>query len=279
MTAFEVLLAGCAAAAGFVVATFARRKVLGRPSDRLMRANLRGRTVPAVLGIPVAAGGVAGLAAVAIVDRRGDNVALQEVGLAVVVVIVVMGLAGLVDDLRGDETARGFKGHVTAALRGRLTGGAVKIVAGAGAGLIAGFLIAPGRIAIEIALIVALTANLVNLLDRAPGRAAKVSCVIALPVFLVCRPSWGISSAGLWAALLACLPSDLRERGMLGDAGANALGGVLGLGLALTFAEAGRLIVLGFLLGLNAASEKTSFSGVIDRNPFLRWLDGLGRAG
>jgi hypothetical protein len=118
----------------------------------------------------------------------------------------------------------------------------------------------------------------VNLLDRAPGRAAKFSAVVALPVFLVCRASWGIASAGLWAALAVCFPADLRERGMLGDAGANVLGGVLGLGLALTFAEAGRLIALGFLLGLNAASEKTSFSAVIDRNRVLRWIDRTGRA-
>jgi UDP-N-acetylmuramyl pentapeptide phosphotransferase/UDP-N-acetylglucosamine-1-phosphate transferase len=277
VTAFEVLLAGSAAAAGVVVASIVRRRVLDRPSERLMRTNLRGRRVPAVLGIPVVIGGVAGLVAVAFVDRRGDNVVVGRVGLAVFSVIAVMALAGLVDDLRGDEAARGFKGHIAAALRGRLTGGAVKIFAGATAGLIAGFLIAPGRIAVEIALIVALTSNLINLLDRAPGRAAKVSAVVALPVFIVCRPSWGISSAGLWAALLACLPADLRERGMLGDTGANPVGGVLGLGLALTFAEAGRLIVLGFLLGLNAASEKTSFSGVIERNPFLKWLDGLGR--
>lgn len=278
MTPYEALLAAVGATAGASGAAVVRALVLRRPPTRLLRTNLRGRSVPAVLGLAVIAGGVLGPPAAALVDRKGGNLLGSGVALGILAIVAILGAAGVADDLRGDETARGFKGHLGALRRGRLTGGVLKIAAGATAGLVAGFLIAPARIAVEIALLVALTANLVNLLDRAPGRAGKFSLALGLPVFLACRPSWGIASAGMWAALLVVLPTDLRERGMLGDAGANVVGGVLGLGLGLMFAEAGRLIAIGFLLGLNAASEKTSFSAVIDRTTPLRWLDRLGRS-
>jgi UDP-N-acetylmuramyl pentapeptide phosphotransferase/UDP-N-acetylglucosamine-1-phosphate transferase len=90
--------------------------------------------------------------------------------------------------------------------------------------------------------------------------------------------SWAAASTGLIAALVVCLPFDLRARGMLGDAGANPLGGVLGLGLALTFTGWGRVAVAGVLVVLNALSEKFSFSAAIERTPVLRVLDLLGRA-
>lgn len=278
MTPYEALLAAIGATAGALGAAGVKALVLRRPPRRLVRTNFRARAVPAVLGLAVIAGGVLGPPAAGLADRKGGNVLANVVTLGLLAIVVILGAAGVADDLRGDEAARGFKGHLGALRRGRLTGGVLKIVAGASAGLVAGFLIAPARIAFEIALLVALTANLVNLLDRAPGRAAKFSLALALPIFLVCRPSWGIATSGVWAALVVVLPSDLRERGMLGDAGANVVGGVVGLGLGLTFAEAGRLIAIGFLLGLNAASEKTSFSAVIDRTRPLRWLDRLGRS-
>jgi hypothetical protein len=44
----------------------------------------------------------------------------------------------------------------------------------------------------------------------------------------VIDPGGGAWSAGLAGAALAALPFDLREEGMLGDAGANALGAVVG---------------------------------------------------
>jgi UDP-N-acetylmuramyl pentapeptide phosphotransferase/UDP-N-acetylglucosamine-1-phosphate transferase len=64
---------------------------------------------------------------------------------------------------------------------------------------------------------------------------------------------------------------------MLGDAGANVLGGVLGLAVVLECSRTTRNIVLVVLIALNLASELVSFSRVIDRVPPLRWLDRLGR--
>jgi hypothetical protein len=73
------------------------------------------------------------------------------------------------------------------------------------------------------------------------------------------------------------LPGDLAERTMLGDAGANSLGAVVGLALVAREGRAGRLAHLAAVTTLTLASEKVSFTQVIAGNPALRWLDELGR--
>ena len=91
-------------------------------------------------------------------------------------------------------------------------------------------------------------------------------------------PGGGAWSAGLAGAALAGLPFDLREEGMLGDAGANALGAVVG-----TLLLAGPMWLLwaaaALLVALQLASERVSFSRVIEANRVLRAADRLGRRG
>jgi hypothetical protein len=78
--------------------------------------------------------------------------------------------------------------------------------------------------------------------------------------------------------LLAVWYLDLGERAMLGDMGANALGALAGAllveALPLPWLAACAVV----LLALNLASERVSFSAVIERNGVLRRLDMLGRA-
>ena len=64
---------------------------------------------------------------------------------------------------------------------------------------------------------------------------------------------------------------------MLGDAGANALGALLGAAAAASLPRPGRAAVLAGVVALTAASEKISFTKVIRRTPPLHWLDMLGR--
>ena len=78
------------------------------------------------------------------------------------------------------------------------------------------------------------------------------------------------------AAALALLPEDLGERAMLGDAGANALGAMLGAA-ACGLPRPARVVLLAGIAGLTAASEKVSFTAVIERTPALHRLDMLGR--
>jgi hypothetical protein len=116
--------------------------------------------------------------------------------------------------------------------------------------------------------VVAGSANLLNLLDLRPGRALKVALLGAA----------ALGRPGLVGVAAVLLPDDLAERTMLGDAGANALGAVLGLALADRLrSRPSTAAAAGVLVALTAASEVVSFSRVIDATPPLRRLDRLGR--
>jgi hypothetical protein len=73
------------------------------------------------------------------------------------------------------------------------------------------------------------------------------------------------------------LPADLGERVMLGDCGANAVGALLGLRLAALPGRGSRAGLLGVVTALTLASEKVSFTRVIESTAGLRELDRLGR--
>lgn len=195
------------------------------------------------------------------------------------IVTVGMAFVGFIDDVLGDGGARGVRGHFGALLGGRLTTGAVKALYGCVVGLAAAAPFADGGWQLLLcAAIVALSANTVNLLDVRPGRALK-GTLFALGVLLVgtMRAETWVYVAPFIAALLAYAPFDLRGRAMLGDVGANVAGGVFGVA-AVASASVGTLVVLAFvLLGLHVASERMSFSAVIERVPLLRLFDGWGR--
>jgi hypothetical protein len=72
-------------------------------------------------------------------------------------------------------------------------------------------------------------------------------------------------------------PYDLREMAMLGDSGANALGAMLGLSSVSRLTGRGRWAAIGALVGLTLLGETRSLGELIERTPFLRELDGLGR--
>ncbi len=112
----------------------------------------------------------------------------------------------------------------------------------------------------------------------APGRALK----FFLPVqALVVWGVWGSPASVLFAAsvggALGVLPLDLRERGMLGDTGSNAIGAVAGLWLVLTLSTTGQAIALGLMAVATVYGEFRSISALIERTPLIRQLDSLGR--
>ena len=79
------------------------------------------------------------------------------------------------------------------------------------------------------------------------------------------------------AAACGILVPELRERLMLGDAGANPLGASIGLAVVISQSQTVRVGVLVGLLAMNLISERVSFSSVISSVAPLRWLDSLGR--
>lgn len=247
-----------------------------------IRENYRGRALPTAAGIvlPVALLVVEAGRSVAGAAGAGEIGGLSSARLAAVTVVVGFGLLGLLDDLGGTGDARGMRGHVAQLARGRLTTGGVKLIGGLAVALIA---VAPtaGRrlayLAVD-ALLVAAAANLGNLFDRRPGRVGKVALLAFAGLAIGARASSLLSPvAVVIGAGAGLLVEDLHEHLMLGDAGANVLGGVLGLGVVLTASPLTCAIVLAIVLALNLASEVVSFSRVIDAVPPLRFLDGAGR--
>ena len=202
---------------------------------------------------------------------------------AALAAIAAAASGGAYDDLRAPriETAsdKGLRGHLRAARSGRLSGGAVK-VAVIGTGALAAAMMVPGPRSPATVLcrgaLIAGGANLVNLFDLRPGRAGKLALLAGVSGIASSDPTVAAASGALTGTLLATLPSDLGETGMLGDLGANALGAVVGLRLALLPGRF-RTVALGLVAALTLLSERVSFSRVIETVPALRRLDQLGR--
>jgi hypothetical protein len=196
-------------------------------------------------------------------------------GVAIAVAGVGGAAFGAYDDLAGSGDRRGFRGHLGALRHGEVTTGAVKLGGIGVTGILSAALAGgpPADVVINAAL-VAGGANLLNLFDLRPGRAIKVA--VASGALITAGGATSPGSAAPVAAGLALLPEDLGERAMLGDCGANALGAMLGAAAA-GLPRSARIALLAGIAGLTAASEKVSFTKVIERTPALRWLDMLGR--
>lgn len=247
----------------------------------LARHNFRGRSLPTAAGIvlPLAAVLVEGGRAVVASFGVGDGPA-RGVRLLVLAAALGFGLLGLIDDLAGGAGDRGFRGHLGALARGRVTTGVLKLIGGGVLALVvvAPFEVeAPGRLLADAAL-VALCANLANLFDRAPGRTVKAGLGAFVLLLLAVRSSEDLTGvAVVIGASLGLFLDDLHERLMLGDAGSNVLGAVLGLGVVAVCAPATRDLALIGVAALNLAGELVSFSKVIDAVPPLRAVDQAGR--
>ena len=192
------------------------------------------------------------------VSHRGLRLPLVGtlVGVAVPSVAPVAAI-GLADDLwSGPE--RGFRAH----LGSGATTGTLKLVG------IPFYALLRTR-SLSGALLVGLTANAVNQLDTRPGRALKAFGLGALLV-------GGAPRRALAAAVLLA-PFDLRELAMLGDAGSNALGAVLGFSSVERLTGWRRWSAIGALSLLTLAGERRSLGAVIEATPVLSDVDRLGR--
>ncbi len=257
-----------------------------------IRRNYRNHELPTGAGVAVAAAVLAVEAAKALGGALGvgDSPVLTSARTLTMLAVVGFTLLGLADDLGAVGPTRGFAGHLRSIVTGSASTGGIKLIGGGllalvlggPAGQLGGALPGPlglMRLVVDGA-VIALSANLANLFDRAPGRVIKVSVLmfasLTIPVALV-RSASGLGAvAVVMGAAIAMLPSDLRETSMLGDTGANALGASLGLGVVLTCAPWVRVAVLVGLLVVNLTSERVSFSKVIDAVAPLRALDRVG---
>jgi UDP-N-acetylmuramyl pentapeptide phosphotransferase/UDP-N-acetylglucosamine-1-phosphate transferase len=256
------------------------RDVLDAPA--LQRRNYRNRMLPTAAGLLVVIAvllieaGRATLGASGLGDEPGRNIARPLMLFA----CLGFGLLGLIDDLLGNHGDQGFRGHLRALLSGRVTTGALKIFGGAAVALVlaANVPFPSGKRLLADAVLIALAANLANLLDRAPGRAIKVGLLAWIPIaFVAGADGVGVAIAPVIGAFCGLLGDDLHEHLMLGDTGANVLGAVLGLAVVLDVGRGPRNVVLVGLIVLTLAAEAVSFSAVIKKVPILRRFDELGQ--
>lgn len=289
-----------------------------RESDRAGATNYRGRTVFYGLGLVwLIWAGCAIVGGVVAGSVFGGQSILPILTLAGPLALVAFAL-GVIDDAYGTSSARGFKGHLSAMLKGRLTTGGLKLIGLGMACLVIGLTMSqfavwragdgamtdPASIANGFArallagAAIALTSNFVNLTDLRPGRALKVYAVLGVAgvASTAALQASGIAAIGpapsavriavdaiallifVVGPVVAVWRYDLGELGMLGDAGANPMGAIAGLLIISGLPLWALAAYFVIVFGLNLSSERVSFSRVIEATPWLRALDMIGRA-
>jgi hypothetical protein len=239
---------------------------------RWRKMNRRGVVIPITLGWAIGGGALLVLSVVGYqiaVDGIRDSQAGEVLGAAMVFA------AGVVDDGYGGSV-RGLRGHGRALLAGRLTTGGIKLIAAVlAAGITVAWTPREHLWANVLALIaIAGCTNVWNGLDVAPGRATKGFLAVAVVLLLVDVRAFLLICTG---AATAVLVPDLRERGMLGDSGANLLGFLAGAEIVRRLPEVWLIPAVATVVGLNILAETVTFTRTIDAIPPLRWFDRLGR--
>jgi UDP-N-acetylmuramyl pentapeptide phosphotransferase/UDP-N-acetylglucosamine-1-phosphate transferase len=262
---------------------FVAALALRRPVEWLLtrwgalRPNFRGDRIVTAYGLlEVLAASPALLVYAAAAGPAAGAPATAAAGL-----VIGFGLLGLADDLFGDRRQTGLRGHVRAlVVDRRVTTGLVKAAGGLALS------IAVARAALDLAwpnavaagLVVALSANAMNLLDLRPGRMC--ACFLLAAAVLLVAAVAAETTGAAWALAMVALPAavayrrDARAEVMLGDTGSNALGAALGL----TYVQVAPLLpsqaaVVALLLLLHVAAERWSLTALIESKPLLRRLD------
>ncbi|MCX8053507.1 MAG: hypothetical protein N3B12_06835 [Armatimonadetes bacterium] len=243
------------------------------PRLRLIKSNFLNRPVLGSYGV---------ISFVDIAGLIGAGLALGIVSARdAVLYLTVMGsmcVLGLIDDVFGSREVGGFRGHFTKLfVERKITTGAIKAVGGGIVGIVAGWEVSGGNTArwVTAALIIPLSANVLNIVDLRPCRAVAV---FFLGLVVTCVLACGRLAAP-WIVLTIALVSlawavaDSRGRAMMGDSGSNSLGAALGLTIALSLKVYWQIGAIVLLAAVNWYSEKHSISELIAKNRILRAVD------
>jgi UDP-N-acetylmuramyl pentapeptide phosphotransferase/UDP-N-acetylglucosamine-1-phosphate transferase len=281
MPELSVLKSGALPAAVFLPAGWLAGRLILRGTITIicdagfLKANYMGEEIPTGAGVVLF---LSALAVVSVSFLCLPDVLKQE---AVIFLLAMAGYTclGLMDDFWGSGSCRGLAGHMKKLMGGRMTTGSLKAMAGGAIALFVSSTYGPWALIPLNTLLLALSVNMINLLDLRPGRAGK--CYLALAVIFAAlfpsRPEMAFTALTA-GSLLAYLPLDLKARAMMGDAGANALGAALGLTAIWLFDVRTKLLYLAALLLLHAVAEKYSLTRIIASNRMLDYLDKLGRS-
>ena len=191
--------------------------------------------------------------------------------------MAAMWALGAIDDIWGTREVGGFKGHFKKLLiERRITTGAVKAIGGGVVALVAGFSVYHRNVpmALLAAVVIALSANLLNLFDLRPGRAVAVLFAgLGVTYIVTCGRLVASPVVGAIAAIALLFGvADSRGKAMMGDSGSNSLGAALGLTIVLS-APDWMLPAIAVMAAIHIYSEKHSISGLIERNRVMKAID------
>jgi UDP-GlcNAc:undecaprenyl-phosphate/decaprenyl-phosphate GlcNAc-1-phosphate transferase len=196
-----------------------------------------------------------------------------------IVSMLLIGVIGLIDDLIGEKDVKGFKGHIKSLIKGKLTTGGLKAVIGFGAAFLVSIVLSDGYLNIVLnTFIIAFFTNLVNLFDLRPGRANKAFLFFSIVLLFTGHvESYNFIIFSAIGIIIIYMPYDLKSKAMMGDVGSNALGITLGVYCILSQSFMFRLVYFILLIILHIIAEFYSFSKIICKIKFLKYIDEFGR--
>lgn len=268
---------------------------------KLIRRNFLDRPVPLIGGIAVVASLVLlGAAEYSDVATNGNSIyQAWNQALAFTICSAGFGMLGFVDDLLGDRTAGGFRGHLLSLVRGRkVTTGLVKAIGGGIIGLITGYYLSswtlrgdpsdqvlPRLLASPIGTVtillygafIALFANSLNLVDLRPGRCVTATLVVVMAAMVVAAVELQVDVIDLllivFGSAIAIYPFDRAAKVMLGDTGSNALGAAIAVCCICLMKRWEVAIGVLLLAAFQLWCEKHSLTQFIESKPLLRSID------
>lgn len=237
--------------------------------------NFTGKNIPTAIGLTFIP-----IILTTLVLAFGGVLLVAEGGIFYLVYALVAGIVGAADDLWGGSEARGFKGHLGALKRGRVTTGLAKLlVLGSGAIVFGVLLFGLEISAFVAAFLMAGSVNLANLLDLRPGRALKFLAAPLLILLIIAPGAAVLVVIGIVGGAAGLFYFDLKGRIMLGDAGAAIYGSVLGYLVVMSGPGPVWWVAGVVILGLTVLAEVSSISGVIREVSVFRRFDSWGRGG
>ncbi len=238
----------------------------------LLKENYKNEKIPVFGGLIILVFSILGWILFLITDT-GKPVIIERL----IFLSLIIGLTGLLDDIKGGTEIKGFSGHFIALINRNLTTGALKAIISLLTVLIIYYF--PGQNLLAFLLNISIFlffTNLFNLLDLRPCRSIKCFFLFSI-IIMVLIPVFTLYLVPVFLILIPYSYYELGGKIMLGDNGANTLGAIMGYGFSLWTSTGGKILLLLFIIIVNFLAEIYSFTNYISKNRILNWIDQLGR--
>ncbi|WP_202076748.1 hypothetical protein [Caldalkalibacillus salinus] len=206
------------------------------------------------------------------------NTALMDMVITLLLLFPML-LIGWIDDHYGEERVKGLKGHFFYLLKqGKLSTGLLKALMGIALSFFVATLYSEALATVLFyTLLLSTSIHVSNLLDVRPGRSIKAFWIVCL--FTISSLYAEHRLAILFPFLLSTFflfEYDRRRKAMLGDTGANVLGGLAGVFLIQTHNLGLQMGSVMLFLFLSLFAERRSMTSYIEKTPWLSRLDRWG---